>query len=56
MILDILCHDGSQFEVTVESFDPIAMNETLNNSNILTVVIGDIIFSRIDIKRIVPKS
>jgi hypothetical protein len=55
MTLDILCHDGSKFEVTVDSFDPIATNEILNDPNILTIVIGDIIFSRIDIKRIVPK-
>ncbi|MDF9552936.1 hypothetical protein P5753_26285, partial [Bacillus cereus] len=35
-------------------YDPIYLNEQLNNSNTITVVIGDYIFSRIDVKQVVP--
>ncbi|WP_363549525.1 hypothetical protein [Caldifermentibacillus hisashii] len=52
--LEITCHNGDVFEIEVEVYDPIAINEKLNNNELLTVVIGELVLSRIDIKRIIP--
>jgi hypothetical protein len=55
MVLTILTHDGLTYEnVHVESYDSVALNEQLNNNEINTVVIGDLIFSRINVKSVVP--
>ena len=56
MNLKIITHSGNIYEVTVESYDPIQTNETLNNNEINTVTFGEIILSRIDIKAIVPEN
>jgi len=55
MELEIICHDGSIYQTHVENYDPRLLNEQLNNNEVLTIVIGDKIFSRIDIKRIIPR-
>lgn len=39
MELKVIIHSGSEFEETVESFNPVAMNTQLNDHNIYTVVI-----------------
>jgi hypothetical protein len=55
MVLTILTHDGLTYEnVQVESYDSVTLNEQLNNTEINTVVIGDLIFSRINVKSVVP--
>ncbi|MGQ8855389.1 hypothetical protein [Bacillus sp. SRB_8] len=45
---------GKEIEITTNDYDPIFLNEQLNNNNTITVVIGDYIFSRIDVKQVVP--
>ena len=55
MRLKIITHSGNIYEVTVESYDPIQTNETLNNNEINTLPFGEIILSRIDIKAIIPE-
>jgi hypothetical protein len=55
MELEIICHDGSVYHVNVDEYNPMVINEQLNNNEVLTVAIGDKIFSRIDIKRIIPR-
>jgi hypothetical protein len=52
--LKITTHSGNEYEVTVESFDPVQTNTDLNNNEIYTVVFGDVILSRIDVKAVVP--
>lgn len=53
--LTILTHDGLTYEASVDSdYDAIALNEQLNNNEINTVVIGGLIFSRINVKSVVP--
>ena len=52
--LKILTHSSGDYEATVESFDPILLNEQLNSNQINTVVVGDLILSRIDVKTVVP--
>jgi len=52
--LKIFTHDGLEYETTVDSYDPIALNEQLNNHEINTVVVGNIIISRINIKTVFP--
>ena len=55
MILKIITHSGMEHEVEVESYDPIKLNEDLNNNDLNTVVIGDVILSRIDVKNVSKK-
>lgn len=52
--LKILTHSGGEYEAAVELFDPVLLNDQLNNNEINTVVIGDLIFSRIDVKTVAP--
>jgi hypothetical protein len=44
-----------EYEVEVEEYDPIKINSELNNNEINTVVIGDVILSRIDVKNVSKK-
>lgn len=52
--LKVHTNGGQEFEITTNNYDPIHLNGQLNNSNTITVVIGDYIFSRIDVKQVVP--
>lgn len=45
---------GKTVEIVTNDYDPLFLNEQLNNNSTVTVVIGDYIFSRIDVKQIVP--
>lgn len=54
--LQILTHDGNEYEETVEQYDAMALNEELNNSEINTVVIGKLIISRVNVKLVVEKA
>lgn len=48
--LKIITHNSGEFETQVETFDPVLLNEQLNNNEVNTVVIGDLILSKIDVK------
>ncbi|MEF7657905.1 hypothetical protein [Bacillus thuringiensis] len=52
--VEVHTNGGKVIEITTNDYDPIFINEQLNNNNTITVVIGDYIFSRIDVKQIVP--
>ena len=52
--LKVHTNGGKEIEIVTNEYDPIYLNEQLNNSNTITVVIGDYIFSRIDVKQVVP--
>ncbi len=52
--VEVHTNGGKVIEITTNDYDPIYLNEQLNNSNTITVVIGDYIFSRIDVKQVVP--
>lgn len=52
--VEVHTNGGKVIEITTNDYDPIFLNEQLNNSNTVTVLIGDYIFSRIDVKQIVP--
>ncbi|RHW37329.1 hypothetical protein D1B31_16325 [Neobacillus notoginsengisoli] len=52
MRLRILTHNSGEFETDVEEFDPVSLNEELNSPEINTVVIGNVILSRIDVKNV----
>lgn len=52
--LRIQTHSGEDKIVEVEEYNAIELNEKLNDIEINTVAIGDIIFSRIDIKLVLP--
>ncbi|WP_341356636.1 hypothetical protein [Rossellomorea sp. y25] len=52
--LRIVTHNSGEFETEVDSFDPVEMNEQLNSMEVNTVVIGDLILSKIDVKVISP--
>jgi hypothetical protein len=52
--LRIVTHNSGEYETEVETFDPLEMNEQLNSMEVNTVVIGDLILSKIDVKVISP--
>ncbi|PGT35625.1 hypothetical protein COC97_24425 [Bacillus anthracis] len=52
--LKVHINGGKEIEIITNDYDPIFLNEQLNNNNTVTVVIGDYIFSRIDVKQVVP--
>lgn len=52
--LEISTHDGEVYKTTVEDYDAVALNEEMNDNTINTVVISDIIVSRINVKSVVP--
>jgi len=52
--VEVHTNAGKVIEITTRDYDPIYLNEQLNNNNTITVVIGDYIFSRIDVKQVVP--
>lgn len=52
--LKISTHGGNEYEAVVEEYNPAELNQELNNHEINTVCIGDIILSRIDVKAVVP--
>lgn len=56
MILKILTHSGNEYTAEVEVYDPSQINSDLNDNSLNTVVFGEIILSRIDVKSIVPES
>ncbi len=53
--VEITTNDGERFIEDVEEFDVESMNQKLNDSEINTVSIGNIILGRYDVKRIVAK-
>ncbi|MBO1515499.1 hypothetical protein [Metabacillus bambusae] len=54
MTLNVVTHSGQDLTIEVETYDPILLNEQLNSNDIHTVLIGNTIFSKIDIKLVVP--
>lgn len=47
-------HDGGKYEAEVESYDAAALNADLNDSSLNTVVLGDLVVSRINVKSVRP--
>lgn len=54
--LNIITHSGKEYETQVENYDPSALNDDMNNLELNTVLIGDVILSRIDVKGVSKKS
>lgn len=54
--LEIKTHEGEVFDVEVAEYNAEETNAKLNDSEVNTVIIGDLIFSRFDIKRIITKN
>lgn len=52
--LEIACHNGDIFHTEVQTYDPVELSEQINNHENLVIPLGDLIFSKIEIKRIVP--
>lgn len=48
--LKILTHNSGEYHTEVETYDPVAINNQLNNTEINTVAIGDLVLSKIDVK------
>lgn len=56
MKLFVETHSGPIFEVEVESFDPVQFDKDLNNQDLNTVVIGQLVRARIDVKGATPEN
>ena len=52
--LEITTHEGQTFHVELEEYDPITLNEKINNQDINTLQIGELIISRVSIKTVFP--
>ena len=50
MKLKVFTHNSGEFETTVEEYNAAEVNRQLNSNDVNTVVIGDHILSRIDVK------
>ena len=50
--LKVTTQDNETFEVQTEGYDAKAVNELINTDGIITINIGNMIFSRLDIKRV----
>lgn len=55
MVLIVTTHSGLQKEVEVAEYNPSELESKLNSHDIHSINLGDSIFSRIDIKNIIPK-
>lgn len=53
--LDISTHGGENHTVEVDEYDAVATNDLTNDETLNTIVLGDVVISRIDIKAIVPR-
>jgi hypothetical protein len=56
IILHIITHSGKEYETEVETYDPVKINADTNNLELNTVLIGDVILSRIDVKGVSKKT
>lgn len=54
--LIVITHSGKEYETQVESYDPVKLNDDINNTELNTVLIGDVILSRIDVKGVSKKT
>ncbi|MFS0591706.1 hypothetical protein AB1L05_08900 [Cytobacillus horneckiae] len=54
MKVKITTHSGNEYLTDVESYDANDLNEKINDQSIITILIGNKIFSRIDIKFVGP--
>jgi hypothetical protein len=52
--VEVFTHDGSKFMVEVEDFDAAEINDAINDTGRSTIVIGDAIFHRTNVSKIVP--
>lgn len=50
--LEVKTHDDEIYTKEVEDYDAQKLNDEINNNEVLTVVIGDLIISRISIAKI----
>jgi hypothetical protein len=55
MKLHVSTHSGEDTIVEVENYNANELNEKLNDNSINTVAIGNVIFSRIDVKLVKPR-
>jgi hypothetical protein len=54
MILRVLTHTSGEFETNIETFDPVELNNQLNDADKNNVLLGNLNISRIDIKAVIP--
>ncbi|MFC0271136.1 hypothetical protein ACFFIX_06680 [Metabacillus herbersteinensis] len=54
MNLQVITHSGQDKLIEVVEYDPVILNDQINNNEINTILIGNEIFSRIDIKYVGP--
>lgn len=48
-------HDGEQLETVVSNYDAVEINRAINDGQKNTVVIGDLVLYRANVKSVVPK-
>lgn len=54
ILLRIETHDGITYEQEVSNYDAATLNGNLNDKELNTVVLGDLVISRINVKSVSP--
>lgn len=52
--LKVETHDNKDYVIDIENYDPIILNDQLNNNELNTVALGDLVISRINVKLVKP--
>ena len=54
MKVKVFMHSGEDYEIEVDSYNPVELNEQRNNETISSILIGDYSLSRINIRDVIP--
>ena len=54
MKVQLTTHDGMDIQVEIEDYNAEEINAKLNSHELNTIVIGDVVISRINVKSILP--
>ena len=54
MKVEVYTHDGNKVTVNADDFSAVETNKQINDTGLTTIVIGDGIFHRTNISKVVP--
>ena len=54
MKVKVFMHSGEDYEIEVDGYNPVELNEQRNNETISSILIGDYSLSRINIRDVIP--
>ena len=54
MKVKVFMHSGEDYDIEVDSYNPVELNEQRNDETISSILIGDYSLSRINIRDVIP--